>query len=484
MIDIRSERLYVDRWVRATCHIGFMPANGLLYAPPHPCRCFLNEKISYMNALSAASERPMKVLKPDAPERLTKGEAHGFKGAAAVPTDWSAFRHDKERTGSTSAKVGAGLEIAWETQVGRLPTPPTAAAGLLFLGDQRGSVVTALKQDSGTVAWRRAIGGSLDSPPTYFQGTLIMGAGDGSIYCLKASTGELAWKFLAAAATRQMCALGKFASVHSSHGSVTVRDGLVYCTAGRSSYLDGGIQLYALDAATGQVKKHNTLTGPYTDFNTFTDGRDGLPQGWKTDVMLAGQDGFSMQGSGFSWDLKSIGRLKNRVFITQSGFLDGYFFKRTHWNFIGGYATQLTYDSGNIYSFRMFDSVQALTSEVYFTPGKKGYALLKYDRKPNGNRKAWEVRVPLRAPAMLSTPDRIFLGGIPDVMPKDDPYAAFQGRLGAELHVVSAADGKVEQKLKIPAEPVFHGIAATPGKLFLSLKDGKMVGLKGNAAGK
>jgi hypothetical protein len=80
---------------------------------------------------------------------------------------------------------------------------------------------------------------------------------------------------------------------------------------------------------------------------------------------------------------------------------------------------------------------------------------------------------------MLSTPERIFLGGIPDVMPEQDPYAAFKGKLGGELYVVNGADGKVEQKLKIPGEPVFNGIAATPGRLFVTLKNGKVVALAG-----
>jgi hypothetical protein len=35
----------------------------------------------------------------------------------------------------------------------------------------------------------------------------------------------------------------------------------------------------------------------------------------------------------------------------------------------------------------------------------------------------------------------------------------------------------VEQKLKIPGEPVFNGMAATPGRLFLALKTGTVVGL-------
>jgi hypothetical protein len=157
--------------------------------------------------------------------------------------------------------------------------------------------------------------------------------------------------------------------------------------------------------------------------------------------------------------------------------LDGNFFKRTHWNFPGGYASVLTFDDTHTYSFRMFDSIEALTSEVYFTPGTKGYTLLKYDRRSNRNNKVWETRVPLRAPATLSTPNRVFLGGIADVVPEEDPYAAFKGKLGGELYVIDAADGMVEQKLKIPGEPVFNGMAATPGRLFLSLRTGTVVGL-------
>jgi hypothetical protein len=308
---------------------------------------------------------------------------------------------------------------------------------------------------------------------------VIFGASDGRVYCLKAATGELVWQFLAARTTRQMCALGKFESANPVHGSVTVRGGIVYCAAGRSSFMDGGIQLYALDATTGEVRKHNTLTGPYTDFNTYTGGREGLPQGARTDVMLATDDGFYMLGSAYTWDLQPAKVVSRPPFITQSGLLDGNYFKRTHWNFPGGYASVLTFDDRSIYSFRMFDSNRALTSEVYFTPGTKGYALLKYERRSRSNHEVWETRVPLRAPATLSTPNRIFLGGIPDVVPEEDPYAAFNGKLGGELYVVSAADGTVEQKLKIAGEPVFNGMAATPNRLFLALRTGKVVGLAG-----
>jgi hypothetical protein len=75
---------------------------------------------------------------------------------------------------------------------------------------------------------------------------------------------------------------------------------------------------------------------------------------------------------------------------------------------------------------------------------------------------------------MLSTPDRVYVAGPPDVVADKDPLAAFEGRLGGELHVIDARNGKCLQRLKLPAPPVFHGIAAARGRLFLTLADGQV----------
>lgn len=67
--------------------------------------------------------------------------------------------------------------------------------------------------------------------------------------------------------------------------------------------------------------------------------------------------------------------------------------------------------------------------------------------------------------------------GVFDTQIVVDNLAAFSGKRGGELFVIRAADGTVEQELKIPGEPVFKGIAATPGSLFLTLRTGIVVGL-------
>ena len=42
----------VNNWVRGICHLGMMPANGLLYAPPEPCKCYWYERVSDFCALA------------------------------------------------------------------------------------------------------------------------------------------------------------------------------------------------------------------------------------------------------------------------------------------------------------------------------------------------------------------------------------------------------------------------------------------------
>jgi len=42
-VDLEQGKHTVDNWVRGTCHVGMMPANGLQYAPPHPCQCYIEE---------------------------------------------------------------------------------------------------------------------------------------------------------------------------------------------------------------------------------------------------------------------------------------------------------------------------------------------------------------------------------------------------------------------------------------------------------
>jgi hypothetical protein len=51
-----------------------MPANGLIYNPPHPCACYLESKMYGFHALAPQAGEPLPALAVEA--RLERGPAH------------------------------------------------------------------------------------------------------------------------------------------------------------------------------------------------------------------------------------------------------------------------------------------------------------------------------------------------------------------------------------------------------------------------
>ena len=58
-------------------------------------------------------------------------------------------------------------------------------------------------------------------------------------------------------------------SVWPVHGSVLVQDGVLYCVAGRSMFLDGGLRLLRLEPKTGRLLSETIL-----DEHDATTGKD------------------------------------------------------------------------------------------------------------------------------------------------------------------------------------------------------------------
>ena len=71
--------------------------------------------------------------------------------------------------------------------------------------------------------------------------------------------GELAWRFRAAPIDERLMAFEQLESVWPVHGSVLVQDGVVYCVAGRSMFLDGGLRLLRLDPSDGRLLSETVL---------------------------------------------------------------------------------------------------------------------------------------------------------------------------------------------------------------------------------
>ena len=85
----------------------------------------------------------------------------------------------------------------------------------------------------------------------------------------------------------------------------------------------------------------------------------------------------------------------------------------------------------------------------------------------------WSVHIPIRVRAMVLASDRLFVAGPPDVIPDDDPAAAFEGRKGGDLWAVSAETGKkIDDVYHTDAPPVYDGLIAAGGSLYLSTTGG------------
>jgi len=91
----------------------------------------------------------------------------------------------------------------------------------------------------------------------------------------------------------------------------------------------------------------------------------------------------------------------------------------------------------------------------------------------------WQEKVPVLARAMVLADQTLFVAGPPDVFSADDPLAALKGTTGGVLLAVSAADGKTLSHMKLDSPPVFDGMAAAGGRLFLATVDGRVLCMGG-----
>ena len=264
-VDPKTGHWDINHWTRGGCLYGIMPANGLVYAPPHACACYPESKTFGFNAMAAGMPKSLEI---EAPKRLEKGpsfaESSGGKPADDSPipqsqvrnpqsADWPTYRHDAARSGASPGHVADSLAEAWATELrGRLSSV-TVADGTLFVAEVDRHSVHALDASTGRRKWSFVAGGRVDSPPTIHGGLAVFGCVDGFIYCVRVADGQLAWRFRAAPADERIMAFEQIESRWPLHGSVLVHDGDLYAIAGRSLFLDGGLRLCRLDAVTGRL---------------------------------------------------------------------------------------------------------------------------------------------------------------------------------------------------------------------------------------
>ena len=141
-------------------------------------------------------------------------------------------------------------------------TALTVAQGKCFVADCDAHTVHALDSETGRPAWTFTATGRVGSPPTIANGLAVFGSRDGYVYCLRASDGELVWRFRGAPEDKRVVAYGQLESLWSISGGVLVEDGAAVFAAGRSSFLDGGRRLCRVDLGTGKLVSESTIYTP------------------------------------------------------------------------------------------------------------------------------------------------------------------------------------------------------------------------------
>ncbi len=253
-IDLKTERWKPHHWVRGGCIYGVMPCNGMTYAPMDSCGCQMEAKLTGFKALAPGPIPIIPKASLSAEARLEQGPAYGrVHVRSAGPDDWPTYRHDESRSGTTSTTVSAVLKQTWQAELDGRLSAPVIAAGSLFVASIDSHTLYALDAASGRLLWNYTTGGRVDSPPTYYKGYVLFGSADGYVYALRAEDGALAWRFRGAPIDSRMMAWEQLESAWPVHGSVLVHNGVLYCTAGRNMYIDGGIRFIRLEPATGKL---------------------------------------------------------------------------------------------------------------------------------------------------------------------------------------------------------------------------------------
>lgn len=262
-VDVRSKHWVTNHWVRGACIFGVLPANGMTYATPHPCACFMESMVRGFSALAPAM--PARRREPEAATRLTKGPAYGRAHQAEArgqESRWPMYRRDPARSGYARTDIRSDAKQSWAADISAKITPPVSAGGLVYVAAVDQHTIHALAEKDGKQQWTFTAGGRIDSPPTLHAGSVIFGCADGYVYSVDAGSGELAWKFSAAPEERMIMNDGQVESAWPVHGSVLIVNDTLYCLAGRSLFLDGGMHLSLLNPKTGELlssRKHSDI---------------------------------------------------------------------------------------------------------------------------------------------------------------------------------------------------------------------------------
>lgn len=531
-VDIKTGEWTLHHWVRGACLYGIMPANGLLYAPQHPCSCYIGAKMYGFTALApaTASQRVFQPIPDD--QRLTVyGQAaQAFpKAQAQQPGEWPTYRSDIARSGLGSG-IAEPSALRWSVELAGKLTQPVIADQKVLVANKDNPLLCALAADTGQPAWQFIPGGQIDSSPTIYKGLVYFGASDGFIYCLDLADGTLRWKYQAAPSLAQHMFLERLEATHPVHGNVLVMNDRLYTVAGRSMFTDGGIRFLILDALTGEKIKEHLMDDkvPGTDeplqmrheILNMPQALDDLLssngkkifmryqpfdlEGNRLDLMFDGKR-YGYEPNTYGTDMTAIHKKlggedqkgEDAHLFSGTGFLDDSWWHRTYWVYGNYHASghsgytqagaqgtpagrMISFDQDRIYTWGRLRWYFKWSEEYVYHLHAKDYEY----------RDQWSVMLPILVRAMVASDDRLFVLGPEELMRQDEikrriteeevqqlmaqQEQALNGQSGSLLLAVDKQTGKILSGYRLPTAPVLDGMAGAYGNLYVSTTGGQL----------
>ncbi len=540
LLDLAGTNQSRNNWIRGTCQYGIMPANGLLYCPPTSCGCYMESLLHGFWTLAStqsAIDDPERLVASK--KRLLHGPAYTAnadskmtRGEAAV--DWPTYRQNALRSGVSLTVVPRKLAQKWTTRLGGRLTQPVIQHDRIVVASIDQHTVYALDTGSGKEEWQFTCGGRVDSAPTIYKDRLLFGSADGQVYCVRLSDGKLIWRFQCAPMSLTTVAHDQLASLWPVHGSILILNGTAYCAAGRSTWIDGGMYLYALDPITGTLlheynyhsqaptfeqnrgkatpEQVRTYAQNQTDYKTFLqpDLSDSFSMagGTRSDVLVSDGKNLFLHQAAFDTKLNRQTKMSRHLFSTSS-LLDDHENHRSHWMLGTGdfsrvpvayswivnspkarrrgcatavpYGVMLVFDDRAVWGihrqgrangrYTVFQRENRPFSET--EPSLPDFRSLPSGADPYPY--VWSVEIDRRPRALVKAGDLLFLGTTPTNIQPKAPNAAYEGPSGGAILVLRAEDGARVAEYRLEHPVVWDGMAAANRRLYVSTTDGNLI---------
>jgi len=224
-------------------------------------------------------------------------------------------------------------------------------------------------------------------------------------------------------------------------------------------------------------------------------------RGATPDVLVADAESIYLRHVRFDRNLVEQDTKRSHLFSTSS-LLDGWEHNRSYWVMGTGdfyhipvaypwiirreiqvpIGLMMAFDEKTVWSVRR-GGENSIVATPRPDPTSRVNAIPDFQRRTgaeDSGKSGWRATLGIRARAMLQAGELLFFGGMPADhrgAPASPWIPQGEGETHGCLHVVSCSNGKTLREMKLASPPVWDGMAAAEGRLFIPCIDGSVVGL-------